>query len=177
MPGSVYLQNDTLTLQTIEEADLPFLRDLINDPAVRRFLPTRPPRNLEQEHEFYDTVVCSDDSVTLLICVDDEPAGTVGLGPTNGPDGSADLGLLLAPDFWNEGYGTAAARLITDYAFREQRLHRVTAEVIAGNDASRRIWEKLGYRQEATHKEAAFRDGEYTDVYLYAIRRSEWLDD
>lgn len=175
MPGAAYLQNDTLALQTIETGDLPFLRDLINDPGVRRFLPTRPPRNLEQEHEFFDTVVCDDDSVTLLICVEDEPAGTVGLGPLNSPDGSADLGILLAPDFWNKGYGTAAARLITDYAFREHRLHRVTAEVIAGNDASQRIWEKLGYRHEATHQDAAFRDAEYHDVYLYAILRSEWL--
>lgn len=175
MPGAVYLRDDPLTLRTIEEADLPFLRDLINDPAVRRFLPTRPPRNLAQEREFYDTVVCDDESLTVLICVEDELAGTVGLGPLNGPDGSADLGLLLSPAFWNEGYGTTAARLVTEYAFRDQRLHRVTADVIAGNEASRRIWEKLDYRYEATHKDAAFRDGDYRDVYRYAIVRSEWL--
>jgi RimJ/RimL family protein N-acetyltransferase len=51
--------------------------------------------------------------------------------------------------------------------------HRVEARVIEDNEASRRLWEKLGYRHEATMREAAFRDGEYVDLHWYATLARE----
>jgi RimJ/RimL family protein N-acetyltransferase len=53
--------------------------------------------------------------------------------------------------------------------------HRVEARVIEGNEASRALWETLGFRQEATMLEAAFHDGSHVDVHWYAILDQEWL--
>jgi RimJ/RimL family protein N-acetyltransferase len=101
--------------------------------------------------------------------------GTVGLHPRGGDAGvTAEVGLFLAEPFWGEGYGTEAARLVTDYAFDERRHHRVVARVFEGNDGSRRIWEKLGYRHEATHRETMYFDGEYVDERIYAVLEAEW---
>jgi hypothetical protein len=77
LPGAVYLEGVGLTLNTIEEEDLTFLRDTINDPAVRAGLLYRPPLNVEQERDYFETVVSDDGSVNLLVCVDGEPAGTL----------------------------------------------------------------------------------------------------
>jgi RimJ/RimL family protein N-acetyltransferase len=175
MPGALYLESDDVTLRTIEEEDLPFLRDTINDPAVRRYLARRGPYNMVQERVFFEEVVTDEDTLNLLVCADGEPAGTVGLQTLSSPDGSSEIGLFLAETFWGEGIGTAAARVVTDHAFRERGRHRVVARVIEGNDASRRLWETLGYCHEATMREAAFRDGEYVDVHLYAVLAREWL--
>lgn len=174
MPGAVYLEGDVVQLTTIEESDLPFLRDIVNDPAVRAGMLFTPPMNLEQEREYYEDVICDDGSVTLLVCVDGEPAGTIGLGAIDDVNGSAEIGLFLAEGFWGEGHGTEAARLLTDFAFEERRLHRVLARVRADNEASLRVWEKLGYRHEATHREAAFHRGAHADVEVYAVLASEW---
>lgn len=174
MPGAVYLEGDGLTLNTIEEEDLPFLRDTINDPAVRAGLFNRPPLNLAQEREYFEGVVNDDGSVNLLVCVEGEPAGTVGLEKIEDVNGSAEIGLFLAEDHWGAGLGTEAARVLTDYAFCERRLHRVHARVRTDNEASARIWEKLGYRHEATHPEAVFHEGEHVDLELYAALSSEW---
>lgn len=174
MSGSIYLENDAVTLRTIEKEDLPFLRDTINDPDVRRYLPNRSPINLEQEREFFDTVICSDDDINLMICADEYPVGTIGLHPADSVSGSAEIGLFLAPESWHNGYGTSAAELVTTWAFNERRLHRVCARVFAGNVGSRRIWEKLGYRHEGTHREADFVEGEFVDVHWYAMLSDEW---
>ena len=174
MPGAVYLEGDGLTLNTIEEDDLPFLRDTINDPAVRAGLIYRPPLNLAQEREYFDGVVSTDDTVNLLVCVDGEPAGTIGLESVDDVNGSAEIGLFFAEGFWGQGLGTEAARVLTDYAFEERRLHRVYARVREDNRASARIWEKLGYVHEATHREAVFHEGEHVDLELYAALSSEW---
>jgi len=174
MPGGVYIDGEEVALATIEEADLPFLRDTINDPAVRAGLLYRPPLNLAQECEYFEDVVSGDDSVNLLVRVDGEPAGTIGLEAIDDVNGTAEIGLFLAEPHWGCGVGTEAARLLTDFAFRERRLHRVYARVRTDNEASARIWEKLGYRHEATHRRAVFHEGEHVDVELYAALADEW---
>ncbi|MFC7047077.1 GNAT family N-acetyltransferase [Halobacteriaceae archaeon GCM10025711] len=176
MPGAVFLQGDDVALRTIEEEDLEFLRDTINDPRVRRFLSMRDPVNLHQEREFFEEVVASENGVNLLVTVDGEAAGTVGLHPEGGPNVTAEIGLFLAEAYWGNGYGTEASELLTDYAFDARRFHRVTARVYEPNVASARIWEKLGFRHEATFREADFNDGEYVDVRLYAVLEDEWRD-
>jgi RimJ/RimL family protein N-acetyltransferase len=181
MPGAVYLEGEGVLLRTIEEEDLPFLRDAVNDPAVRRHLPNRLPLNLEGEREFYeDVIVGDDDTLNLLIWQaggdesDEQRAGTIGVHGLGSVDGTSEIGLFLEPDAWGHGLGTEASRLVTDWAFRERGRHRVIARVTAGNEASAAIWEKLGYRHEATFREAGFQDGEYVDEHLYAVLEDEW---
>lgn len=177
MPGALYLESDALELRTIEEEDLEFLRDTVNDPTVRTYLGRRGPFNLEQEREFFEGVVSDDEHLNLLITVDGDRAGTIGLQPVNPQHGTGEIGLFLAEDAWGQGLGTEAARLVTDHAFADRAIHRVKARVFEGNEASKRVWEKLGYRHEATMREAAFLDGEYVDVHHYAVLAEEWFED
>lgn len=177
MPGATFLRGDRVTLRTIEEEDLQFLRETLNEPEVRRYLGQQTPTNMHQEREWFEERGSSDESVNLLVCVGEDgtdPAGTVGFGPADAADGSAELGLFLAPDYWGQGYGTEAARLATTYAFAERRLHRMVARAVAENAASCRIWEKLGFREEGRFREAAFHGGEYRDVVYYAVLADEW---
>lgn len=184
MPGAVYLEGDGVVLRTIEEDDLPFLRDAINHPDVRRYLPSRNALNLDGERQFYEEVVVGDeDSLNLLIWAEDPEAdsgerraGTIGVHGVGSVDGSSEIGLFLVPEAWDEGLGTEASRLVTDWAFDERGRHRVVARVLEGNEGSARIWEKLGFRHEATFREAAFHDGEFVDQHLYAVLADEWRD-
>lgn len=176
MPGPRFLAGDAVDLHTVEEEDIPFLQEVINDPSVRRYVSRYEPINGRQEREWFESQASSDDGTTLLVVTGEGPAGTIGLTPNPGMLGSAEIGIVLAESHWNEGYGTEASRLLTDYAFEERRLHRVVAKVLDPNEGSKRIWEKLGYRHEAVHREATFVAGEYVDVHDYAVLRSEWIE-
>lgn len=183
MPGAVYLEGDGVVLRTVEEDDLPFLRDAINHPRVRHYLPSHLPLNLDGEREYYEAVVVGDESsLNLLVWAtagegQEERAGTIGLHGLDSVAGAGEVGLFLVPDHWGRGHGTEAARLVVDWAFRERRLHRVVARVVAGNDRSARIWEALGFTREATLREAAFHEGEHVDQHLYAVLEDEWRAD
>lgn len=62
------------------------------------------------------------------------------------------------------------ARYAFAYPFDEVGVRRITAEVAAGNIACRRLVERIGFRVEATLREAA-RDGE--DLLLYRLLRGQ----
>ncbi|MFB6254608.1 MAG: GNAT family N-acetyltransferase [Halobacteriaceae archaeon] len=175
MPGAVYATGQSVELRTIERNDMEFLRDVINSPAVRQGLSVTLPKNLKQEEDYFEEVVSSDDSnVNLLICKESQPIGTIGLHGIDSIDGTSEIGLFLAEDFWGKGYGTDASRVMTELGFNQFRRHRIVAHVIAGNESSKRVWEKLGYRHEAIEKEAAFHDGDFIDLHQFAILKPEW---
>jgi len=174
MPGAVFLRGDAITLRTIEEADVEFLRDGINDPEVRAGLLTALPINGRQEEEFFEERVSSEEGVNLLICADGDPAGAIGLHQIDERAGHCEVGLWLAPEYHGRGYGTEASRLAVNYAFEELRMHRVQARVLDSNEASRRIWETLGFEREGVHRDEAYKGGEYRDVHYYGALESEW---
>lgn len=177
MPGSAFLRGERVTLRTIEAEDIDFLCDLPNDPDVWPYLHNHLPNNRLSERECIEERVAEDKSVNLLICVGknrEEPAGKIGFTPATPVNGSAELSIMLASNFWGEGYGTEATRLLTTFAFEERRIHRLFAEAIDENVGSCRILEKLGFRQEGRLKEAAYHQGRYMDLLLYAILEDEW---
>lgn len=174
MTGAVFLPGDRVDLRTIEESDLDFLQSAINDPAVRRHLTVRWPLNRAQEEEWFESQVASEDRINLLIVGEDGPAGTIGLGPIDDHDGNAEIGIWLRAEDQGEGYGTEASQLLITHAFDELRLHRIEARVFEDNDASKNLWEGLGFDHEAVHREAAYLRGDYRDVHRYAVLEDEW---
>ena len=176
MPGAVFLRGEDVTLRTIEEDDIEFLRDAINLPEVRAGLTTAFPINAEQEREYFEEQVSNREDVNLAICHDGEIIGTIGLHDLDQRAGNCELGIWLAPEYHGRGYGTEASDLLTDYAFRELRMHRVMARVLATNEASARIWEKLGFEEEGVHRDEAFTDGEYVDMRYFGVLADEWKE-
>ncbi|WP_226040193.1 GNAT family protein [Natrinema sp. DC36] len=174
MPEPAFLEADRVTLRPIEEADLEFLRAQVNDPRVWRAIGRSRPINGEQERDFFENVVCSDDTVDLLIVADSTPVGTIGLFEFDWEARSAEIGYWVGPDHHGRGYGTEAAERIVQYAFDQLGLHRITAHVFEFNEPSQRLLESLEFTREGVHRDAEFVDGEHQDVYWYGLLEDEW---
>jgi RimJ/RimL family protein N-acetyltransferase len=71
------------------------------------------------------------------------------------------------------GLGPEALQALADFAFRDLNLHRLYAHIFAHNAASRRAFEKIGFRVEGTLRQAAHIDGAYVDVLILGLLRSE----
>jgi len=174
MPGPVFLRGERVTLHPVEEADLEFLQECVNHPRVRQGIGSYAPYNRRQEREWFEEL--GDDEAVFVVCADDDPAGVVGLHDVDGTFGTAEVGYYLHPEAWGNGYMTDAVHQVVGYAFTERRLHRVSARCFAHNDASRRVLERVGFEREGVHREAAFVDGDYVDVYYYGLLDREWED-
>lgn len=174
MPGAAFLEGDKVNLRTVEEEDLEFIRDNFNAPEVWKNLDYKTPQNLEQERNFFEEVICSDDTVNLGICADNQLMGLIELSEKDEGEGVAEIGIWLGPEFHGNGYGTEASRILVNHAFNELRYHKVFARAFGSNKASQRIWEKLGFEKEGELREQTYREGEYEDTYVYGILEHEW---
>ncbi len=66
-------------------------------------------------------------------------------------DGRAEFAFLVAsPDAQGKGLGTRFATMIHAFGFATLGLDRIYASVVPHNVASRRVFEKLGYVEDAT---------------------------
>lgn len=83
------------------------------------------------------------------------------------------FGLVVDPATRGRGYGGEGVQLLLNYAFLEMNMNRVELEALAINPANR-LYERLGFRHEGTRREYVFRDGQYQDVIVMSILRSEW---
>jgi RimJ/RimL family protein N-acetyltransferase len=175
MPGPTFLEGEQVSLATVEDEDVSFLHETVNDPAVRDGLSFVRPQSEATEREWVDSVTGQEtDDVHFLICVDDDPVGIVGLNHVTPTTGNGELGYYLAPDAWGNGYATDAARTIVDYAFAELRLHRVHARAFDDNEPSRRVLETVGFEHEGVMRDHWFRHGDHEDVHVYGLLASEW---
>ncbi|QSG02616.1 GNAT family N-acetyltransferase [Natranaeroarchaeum sulfidigenes] len=173
MPGPVFLEGEHVALRTIEEDDLEYLQEQINDPQVWRAIGRDRPVNAAQEQSFYEDVVCTEDNVTLMI-TDEDAVGTVGLNGIDTGNDRAELGYWVDPEHHRMGYGSDAASRIIEYGFQQLGLHRIEARVFEFNDASQALLESVGFVEEGVHRDAEFIDGVYQDVHWYGLLEGEW---
>lgn len=173
MPGALFLEGEKVNLRTLEEEDLEFIRDNFNHPEVRGGLSYIEPQNLEQEREWFEEVVCKGEETVLAVSREEEIKGVISLKPKENGE-TAEIGIWIGREFQGKGYGTEASKLLTDYGFRQLRFHKIFARAFKTNEASQRVWEKLGYEEEARLKQHAFVESEYRDIFIYGVTADEW---
>jgi ribosomal-protein-alanine N-acetyltransferase len=67
-----------------------------------------------------------------------------------------------------------AVVVLTRFAFEELRLHRIQVAVIPRNARSRRVMEKLRFREEGVAQRYLEINGVWEDHVRYAITVEEW---
>lgn len=106
----------------------------------------------------------------------------VGVGPFIGGVGfqlepvhrHAELGYSLGVEFWGNGYATEAANEAIRHGFEVLGLHRINAGYYTRNPASGRVLEKLGFAREGLRPQMYTRFGEWVDLVLVGLLRSDW---
>lgn len=86
---------------------------------------------------------------------------------------SAWIGYWVSGDVTGGGVATGALALGLDHCFGAVGLHRVEATVRPGNAASRRVLEKVGFREEGLLKRYLNVDGAWRDHLLVAMTVEE----
>ncbi|KZN69830.1 hypothetical protein N478_10055 [Pseudoalteromonas luteoviolacea S4060-1] len=98
-----------------------------------------------------------------------EMVGLHGIRETREYKTHAEIGFLLHPDFQGRGLALESTQAVIDLAFKKLKYESLYATVTAGNIASTKLLEKLGF----THKETIERNyqinGRWYDDLLFVL--------
>ncbi len=100
--------------------------------------------------------------------------GVIGLIKIDLKHKNGELGYWLGENYWGQGIGQEAVRLILNYAFNKLKLHRIYAKVIPSNLASIKLLRKSGFKYEGRLRQALFRRRRWHDLLLFSILNKEF---
>lgn len=108
----------------------------------------------------------------FAIDVNGEAVGGIGIHPqTDIMRKNAELGYWLSEDYWGNGIITKAIAEMISFAFQTFDITRIYARPFSTNTASQRVLKKAGFVLEARIEKVIFKNGEFLDELIYAIRK------
>lgn len=83
----------------------------------------------------------------------------------------AEVGFLFNRAYWGNGYAREAMGAVIAHAFNDMDVQRLWARFHAGNAASQRLLERLGFSREGTLRRHIRREGRRRDCEIYGRMR------
>ncbi len=84
---------------------------------------------------------------------------------------NAELGYWLAEPYWGKGIMTKAVKHMVNYGFKNLNITRIFARPFGTNIASQKVLKNAGFVLEGKFKGTIYKNGEYLDELIYAIRK------
>ena len=172
------LRGPRIEMRLPRRTDVPVLKRYLGDQSVVRYAfgPRQygdldvcgyvwKSRWLFKQQEAYHLVIVDHDN-TLI--------GGLSISSNEWRHRTATLGCWIARPYRRAGYASEAIQVALRFCFRTLKLMRVQAYVFSGNEASRKLLDKLGFSCEGYLRKRFFNRRRYIDTYLYSILRNEW---
>lgn len=155
-------------------SDLPSLVRHADNAAIARYLADvfPHPYTVADGQAYIEFATSQPPGCIFAIDVAGEAVGSIAIHPQADIfRKNAELGYWLAQPLWGQGIVTQAIRQVVAHGFQTFDLTRIFARPFGTNHASHRVLEKAGFSLEARFSQTLFKNGEFVDEWVYAIRR------
>ena len=162
------------TLRPFTINDLDSLVKYANNPKIANNLTDKFPYPYTKENGKMFIEMATKNTPTNIFAIDinGEICGGIGIHPQEDVHRkNAEMGYWLAEPFWGNGIITKAIVQMVDYGFKNVDITRIFARPYGTNEASQRVLEKAGFVLEGRFEKTLFKNGEFKDELIYAVRR------
>jgi ribosomal-protein-serine acetyltransferase len=104
-------------------------------------------------------------------------AGQIGYNYLDRSNRKTEIGYWLGAPFQGKGLIVRSCKVLIDNALSNLDMNRIEIRCGTGNLKSRRIPEKLGFREEGTARQAEWLHDHFIDLVIYAMLAEEWQPD
>ncbi len=127
----------------------------------------------EEKGKWFIEMASSGNPIHIFaIDINGEAVGGIGIHPQSDVmRKNAELGYWIAEPFWGKGIMSKAIPQMVEFGFRTYDISRIYARPYGHNIASQKILEKNGFVLEAHIKNNLYKNGEFVDELIYAIRK------
>ena len=171
-----------LILRPWEDADAESLYTYAKDPRVGPAAGWLPHTDIENSREIIRTVLSAPETYAVCLRTDNKAIGSIGLMPGQQanmglPEGQGELGYWIGVPFWGQGLIPEAAKELIRHAFADLRLETLWCGYFDGNERSRRVQEKCGFRYHHTDRDILWKlTGETKTQHISKLTKSEWVN-
>lgn len=175
----IVLTTSRLEMKPIERGDWPLFLKLYQNDGVMKFIGDRE-TPAQIRYRFDQRLGNWDKYSDFWLCLvireraTDEAVGLTGFFPDWRPYQQAEVGFMLLPEYQGKGYGQESLNEVVKFAFKFCGFHRLQANVLEGNFASRNLLERCGFRLEGTLRESYRIGGEWHNDWLLGLLSSDF---
>jgi ribosomal-protein-alanine N-acetyltransferase len=175
------LETERLILRELHTEDAPDVYEIFANPEVTKFYDVSLMRKTSEAEKLilwwarrYKRKLAIRWGITLKNSA--QVIGTCGFSELDLDNRLAEIGYDLGYAYWGKGVMTEAVRAMVNFGFTSAlQINRIETWVTIQNTRSVRILEKIGMNREGTLRQRQFWMGEFYDVDMYSLLRSEYL--
>lgn len=168
-----------LLLRKFRRGDAAAVFAYASDPEVARYTIWDHHRSIKTTRRFVDLVLKAyrqgqPAPWAIVLRSNDKLIGAIGLRNWAVDHSRAEVGYVLARDYWGQGYVSEALHAVLEFGFSRMSLNRIEAKCVPENLGSIRVLEKAGMQCEGLLRDYEFVKGAYQDLNIYSILKREF---
>ena len=173
------LETERLILRPWEETDAQECYKYAKDSRVGPAAGWPVHTSVENSRQIIKNVLAVPETYAIVLKETGLPIGSIGLHQNDlaEKEEERELGYWLGVPYWGQGLVPEAAREMLRHAFEDLGLARVWCAYYDGNEKSKRVQEKLGFKHQwTTEKVPVPLMNEIRKGYVNLMTREEWLE-
>ena len=172
------LETERLILRPWEESDAEECYKYAKDPRVGPMAGWPVHTSVENSRQVIRDVLAVPETYAIVLKKTGLPIGSIGLHHNDlaEKDDESELGYWLGVPYWGQGMAPEASREILRHAFENLGLARVWCCYYDGNEKSKRVQQKLGFKYQWTNEAVPVPLlGQIRKGHVNLLTRAEWL--
>lgn len=174
------IDSKRIILRSWEDKDVFDLVEGINNINVSKWLASVHFPYTEKDAKNFIEYAKNTNNIELAIVLKEsnKVIGGTEITNINKKDGTAGGGIWLNEKYQQNGYGTEAFYTKIKYAFNELGIRRMENGYFPNNENSKKMQEKLGYKNEGIRRKKflCLATNEYVDEYITGLLKEEFID-
>lgn len=176
--NTAVLETERLILRQWEEADAEECYKYAKDPLVGPAAGWPVHTSVEDSRTVIREVLIGPETYAIVLKETGLPIGSIGLHHNDlaTKDDEAELGYWLGVPYWGRGIVPEAAHEVLRHAFEDMGLERIWCGYYDGNEKSKRVQEKLGFKPQWTNDNVPVPQmGETRVGHVNLMTKEDWL--
>ena len=173
------LSSERIYLRLMEEKDVPYKVEWINNPEFRHTLNFDYPLSEIGTRKWLQSVAGNPTRKDFIVCdkETDTPIGYGGLIGIDYKNSKAESYMGIGNlNYQGKGLGVEIREVLLNYAFDELNLNKVYAYVWEENQPMLELNKKVGFKIEGLLREDILSHGELRSRYIMGILKDEYLE-
>lgn len=174
------IETERLIIRPWQENDAEALFKYARDPAIGSIAGWPPHTSVENSLEIIRNVFSAPETFAVVLKETDEPVGCCGIIFSNSLHSAdmqadeAEIGYWIGKPYWGQGLIPEAVKRLLSRCFNDLKLDTLWCGYYDGNDKSRRVCEKCGFKYHPTNHDIVSPLGDKRTEHFYRMTKEDY---